>query len=870
MKVIFLVLLGIIQYSYSNECTCTVSTTNMFVGECKNNDGNFVANSPECIFIINEEINGNILLESVNKLIVNSKNTFETQNNIITEIKVTSDVIFNNDGKLSDNQLIIEKLNATNENKITFGVNTIIKSSNGNPNIIITSEANIKYNGNINQLDIDGNLVMEQGSINDINVSGRSEVLLPEKIKINSITLETANFHLLVPSTDDFQIGKFIIKMNKGLISSIPLIHSENIIAEKFIDSLVVQDVTGTKLTGKLKIECARYEVFYVSQETTDVACQPITCIFKDNQFNIERCPFEEKQDGDSVIPTILLLKSALWKEEWNSKKLTSLIIDINNDNSLDFGRNTIKCSNLIIKSGKISIQDISLENVIVESQASLKLVNTHVQSLMSEDSTLELKSVYIEGYSEFKNTKMSIENSLYYAGSNKSLFKSIFNGVELSLTDGHIYTKTPIEIIVEELSIISQNYPIFIDESQSKFFFDDFVSVLGVDNDGIDACFQLVSSMGQNLITVNENSNVVIDLNKVSAFFCIENVQEPTSYLNCKIPKQPNGKYNMGLLVNLPDHCKSVSPSALNFIFEDDIIELNTNNVQSIGQVHARSLVIVNSEVQNEGELTTINKVEVEKLTISSHTNILELSLRTSSLVRVTSLLSLGILNVDGIKNGFFAITSTGSLEIIGNLFSNAKVIIENGGSFYSYNPEEYLEINNCEFEIHPQGVFKTNLFSKIIDSNIYLNLINEHALTFTKVIFDGVNIELRTTNLVEFNTQRKSQQYVAFAKGGIELINTNIELVSGTKRTNLKSSIECNKQWLFINRKNTKCLSDGLNIRGRETFAIPEHWKKQKKSMKWIYSIIVIPVIIAIGYILYVFIRQSNNTQHSNLMDD
>jgi len=139
-----------------------------------------------------------------------------------------------------------------------------------------------------------------------------------------------------------------------------------------------------------------------------------------------------------------------------------------------------------------------------------------------------------------------------------------------------------------------------------------------------------------------------------------------------------------------------------------------------------------------------------------------------------------------------------------------------------------------------------------------------NEHSFSVLDTVeLEKVQFNLNVANDNVLQDNKKETQYILFAEDGVTRFTESlVSLVSPNSRFELSPHLECSNRWVMVNKKKSKCLSDGLNIRGQNTFVEPERWKKNRKTSKWLYILIGGLVVAAIVYIIYVTKGKSERT--------
>ena len=873
-------LLTFITLTYSKDCYCSIISETLSESRCEQTvtpgeEPQEINFDPECDFILSTELPNSIHLVTLTKLTITAPNTFIVEDATIGELDVQAAVSFVNyeqDGKLLINNLKIDK-EATFD--ITFSVDTTVTKHENPFNAVVELGATLSVNGSIDTLSIDGNFLMTNGNVNEIVVTGRSELSLPKKTTVDVIALQTANFHLFVEDANEVVVKRYIFDMNEEYINSISLIHSENKITSDFAKKVKVMNHEEIELDGVITSECLDKEIFYKAKGVEEVVCHPIECIYeKSGKFNLPRCPFEENKDKESFTPTSLVIEGGKWNPKWNEKKVTNIVIDVGKGVKYDLEKNQIKCENFVVRSGEVSLNDVKLNSVVVEKDAVVVMKRVTIASLTAEeDALLNFEDCTILGYTDINGATLKVSHRLSFdkPKDNEDSYKVLLNGISLSLYDGLIVLEKSIEVYIEEMFVETSLFPLFGDNANSRFYFGATVS-LNIDEDEFSrlGCVELVRSNDEGLIWLSDGTNVVLDENDIGAFLCFDETEKPVIYVDCKIPKHTEKPYMFTFEEDsIPKECQQLYSSSMSLVFEDEDVVIDYGDYYSVGKIKGKKITI-KSDNWDEDKMLSVDFMEAEEIIIQEGCSIDDLTMIGARKLTVNSLLYLGSL-YDNAKDvaAYITVASGASVDLSGASLYKAEMTIKNGGSFFADSSEDDVIINQCKFILEPEAVFWINSKAYVRQSTIFISLVNDHALTFNDITFTKTKIFLCAEQKL-YDEEKEKIQYIIFSKNQKKLEEVSFAFLVGKTEHKIEPQEECNGEWVMLNKNaNDECPKNGVNVRGTEKFVIPQRWIKKQGSGIGKY-VIPICMIILVVLILKYFVRPKNGGMKQTNMTD
>ncbi|ELP92180.1 hypothetical protein EIN_381470 [Entamoeba invadens IP1] len=864
LLVLFAVL-GDITMSAKSVCECTVLSDKLYTSNCVDEKGEKVPSNAACVYTISTPIDAPIELENVDELRVKVPSRFNVRDVVINKLVIEDLAVFTRtspESKLQINQLVASKAKT-----VTFSTDTFVLSSDGFVDVIVSGGSKVLFSGQINRLTTDGSFSCVLCKVNELEVQGPTEITMNE-VDLKKVILKTSNFHLFSPQLTKLDIKELIVDMKSDYLQTLSLIHSASVIPEDMIKTLKVVDTKNNVIKGTIKRKCQGYEVFFVTNSNNEVICHPITCVYKFKGFNMKSCPMAERNVGDSLIPANMIIEEPIWDDKWSALKYTNVIFKTQGK-GLNLQKKEIKTETLTFETGKYSLENAQYNGIVVKSGVVLNMTNVIVDRFESKEAQLVIDEVIVVSLLDFKANTVTMTGNLNFGSAqSKEVVKAFFDKDEVDTDKGKFLMQKKTDFFVEEISIMSSVFPVIEDFGKGKMYFEEGVYVTAKNREG-DGCVMLADSNQVDAITL-KGTNLVLDQNHISAYWCSDAQDIPPSFITCDMKRsyKKNGVYTIGSETIKNAGCEESDEQIVSYVFEEDDVVVNFE-ARRVGRVEAKKITFK----------TQLEQVELDEI------NAKEITFDGNFFSSLISIQEKGKCNIKGIVSFDKILCQTEKTEITveegsflestGDVVDSLKIVLKSKAAFHGYGREYGFDISNTDFDIANDAIVKVNSECDMNNVNIKLGLLNQHAVNLYSGSLKNVNVFLVIPNSAVLRATKKNPQYLVYSEKGITIENFNTYISEGIVQEATETTVACNGHWILANLKTSKakCISKGINIRGKDTFTEPERWSRKKTTFKWTYIIVAVPVLAAVVFIIYSFCKTSKTStgqKTKNILED
>ncbi|KAL7713579.1 Uncharacterized protein QTN25_008782 [Entamoeba marina] len=839
-----------LSFSLARDCTCTVNQHELLNSYCNDDK------EPEsdCTFIIENELDESIELISCHKLIISQPNSLYVESGIIIDEMVVESNI-----ELSGNDIgsiQIKKLTTTNTPTLELSITTEIEQAEGDYSLNVYENNRAFVSGNIQKVELEGRLISKDCKIDHLLVNEESEVTLQKNTYINTIQLRTSNFHLFAEDIpQDFLISNYIIDMDIDKIVSIPLFHYANPIKSKLIST--IQDINNKELNGTISKYCSDTELFYVTNPTTQILCEPLLCIYEKGKFNSKNCPYPMSQNNNEEIPSILLLKDSYWESSWGNIPLTTIEIDCG-PNSFTLS-NLVNAQNIIISSGEVTLKNLNLKNVEVKPDGFANFIDISVDSLTARDSQVVVENIKTNKLIDIDGAIFTLDGNVecadptaIYLSNSEIIFKNL----------SKFYIKSKLTTFLNELTITSNinNFPVFIG-SPAIFQIGSNIAITDIQ----DRCVELVLSNCIDGIVLEDSTSVDVDKNSISAFVCKNSFENLNAFIHCPIPKEliKSKIIFEEIEQEASKTCGGVEPYLLNYDFGDNEILIEFKEIPTIGKISARTLTTTSNSTY-----VSITEIHAQTVNVKSQMEVDTLNLMNNNFVNVFKQFQVSYLRFE--TRARFTVEPLSSIEFYTFELKKVDVLLKESAKML-YHCEGDFSLMDCGFSLSKTSAvqFDGNLIAT--DAIFNIDSPAENALCFESINFDRMRVNLISKNEDDAKKIDENTLYLIMAEEVISKNLPSIAIVNGLKST-ATPVITCDGQWIIINDKDVvSCPESPYNLNGKEVVVVPSHWRREKKTASFLYIIIGVPIIIILIFIVFKMAktRTQTTTHDSNYSD-